>query len=1482
MKSNTKTLLLSTAVLFCGMLGTSLSSLSEPTSLANGPLAAAASSAKPNLMYLLDDSGSMQQDATPDHVQEEKLCRKTGDNPSGDTFEKCRLGDPPYMNSDFNYQYYDPRIRYKPALNYDGSPKTNYSDPTIVSTDPFGVRKWNQLYDRGQVNTVNLKTEYYDRVWCNAPGIVPPDAVNCRVNGTGGSSGYDYPDGIFKYSKSTTFFSNCGNAYPDDMPPSANYNCSGTGTNAFPKFIQGGPYYYNVIPTEFCVDNSASKGVSQGDMTDCQLLTAPATIAGKLYNIPAYIRWCSNTSLTTCQRNKSPTFLYSTMTRAALGATGTITISGINTVTINTITVNGVNIIALATASSSNNTTLAANAVIRINANTLVSGYAASSSGNVLTIVDASPGSNANGFALGMTFSAVGHTITGTAMAGGTTTGARFQRIDIIPANTSYPYGIDPLTGSTRLKSAARADCAAANFCTYNEEITNFANWYAYYRTRMTMMKSAISLTFASLDDTYRVGYISLNPGSPVLASRFLAVNDFVLGAGGQKDLFYQKLFATGFNGSTPSREAVSRVGRYFAGKTTGINAGMPTSPIQLSCQQNFMIFSTDGYWNGSGGQDLNGNPIGNVDNVLGTAAGQVPRPLYDGNVSGASGTLADVTAYYYETDLKPDPGGAATAAACLTGISGADVCANNVPTTTKDTAAHQHMTSFAIGLGLGGFVQYQSDYETNTVGDFQKLKQGTLNWPLPVADSPSALDDLWHAAVNGRGTFFSARNPQDVIDGLSTALSGLQARIAAGAAAATSNLQPVAGDNFAFTAEYTTVEWTGDLKARTLDLTTGALSAMPLWSAQSVLQARNLGSSPRTIVTATTNVGSYPTGLKAFQYSTLTPTEQGYFNPNQLPQYTSWSAAQIATSTATNLIDYLKGDATYNDTSVNPPLATDLYRTRNAILGDIIDAQPAYVRASPLNYADAGHVDFIKCTDGTAGATVCPSGLSGARQGTVFAAANDGMLHAFDTDSTSPSIPGNERWAFIPSTVLPKMYKLASSNYDRAHAYFVDSSPVIADICIAANCKLPGVTASQWRTILVGGLNSGGRGFYALDITNPSTAGVKLLWEFNARIPAVSCGSVVGTSSDCDLGLSFGNPVVTKRQSDGKWVVIVTSGYNNINPGNGNGYLYVLDAATGLVLNKVDLPGSASGTAGTASPLLCLPATVLPTYAYCDANPIGLGKINVRLVTNTDDNTTAEVYAGDLKGRVWKFDLTSTSNSYPTAFMIAQLNDPLGVGQPITTRPEVGVITNNIPVIFVGTGKYLGPADPGDSQQQTIYAMRSDQTSSFGNARSSGLTQQTLGPEFAVAGGAISRTTTTANTVDWSTNKGWFVDFPKTGSPLALTGERVNVDMSLQVGTLIVSSNVPSTTSCNAGGFGFLNFFDYSRGTFVASSANSAASFKIPSSLIVGTNTVKLPGNKLVTLTTTADNKQLTFDTPVTGVLAGGRRVSWREIMDQ
>ncbi|MGZ8814920.1 MAG: hypothetical protein ACXWZI_13280, partial [Mycobacterium sp.] len=200
----------------------------------------------------------------------------------------------------------------------------------------------------------------------------------------------------------------------------------------------------------------------------------------------------------------------------------------------------------------------------------------------------------------------------------------RFQRTDIVPATATY--GSRP----------NRTDCAAAPNCTYTEEMTNFANWYAYYSTRMQLMKTGVGYAFTQLDGRYRVGLITINPGSPVPSSKYLRVDTF---AASHRTNWYTKLYSQSPSGYTPLREALSRVGRHYAGKLDLINRGMNDDPVQYSCQPNVALLSTDGYWNRNDGMKLDGSEIGNTDNVN-AAYSTRSFGAYDGGLSGAHDTL--------------------------------------------------------------------------------------------------------------------------------------------------------------------------------------------------------------------------------------------------------------------------------------------------------------------------------------------------------------------------------------------------------------------------------------------------------------------------------------------------------------------------------------------------------------------------------------------------------------------------------------------------------------------------------------------------------------------------------------------------------------------------------------------------------------------------------------------------------------------------
>jgi len=420
-----------------------------------------------------------------------------------------------------------------------------------------------------------------------------------------------------------------------------------------------------------------------------------------------------------------------------------------------------------------------------------------------------------------------------------------------------------------------------------------------------------------------------------------------------------------------------------------------------------------------------------------------------------------------------------------------------------------------------------------------------------------------------------------------------------------------------------------------------------------------------------------------------------------------------------------------------------------------------------------------------------------------------------------------------------------------------VDGSPTVGDICTSTPCA----GMNDWRTILVAGLNSGGRGYYALDITNPSTSGTKALWEFGYTASCVTVGALgVPTGGpfygDCHVGLSYGNPIITKRTSDGKWVVIVTSGYNNGSTngnGNGQGYLYILDAATGEILHRL---GTATGTA---------------------ASPSGLAKINGWTLSGSTNNSTVTVYGGDLNGNLWRFDL-DYNGGVNTNFMgvtkVAQAVDDNAVAQPITVRPELGEYAGKRIILF-GTGKFLESSDKtGPFTQQTIYALR-DEPATVVSPVISDVRNATLVKhrEFEPGSIAGTRTVTAGAAPSWATEFGWLIDLPD-------TGERVNVDPQLQLGTLVVASNVPTTDTCTAGGISYLNYLDYATGSYIPGATGNMASVNVGSSLTVGINVVMLPGGKVVTIATTAANQQLTQDTPVVQGKYQSRRVSWRELI--
>ncbi len=788
------------------------------------------------------------------------------------------------------------------------------------------------------------------------------------------------------------------------------------------------------------------------------------------------------------------------------------------------------------------------------------------------------------------------------------------------------------------------------------------------------------------------------------------------------------------------------------------------------------------------------------------TVAGTKSATSTDSVTGGAPDTLADIAMYYYATDLRTPALGNCTGALG----AGSSVC-KTLDAGGSDTNVTQNMQTFTLGLGVNGTLKYSTDYLENPKNsDFFALTQGTKKWPNPTVSSgggdPTNIDDLWHAAVNGRGQFFSAGDPTAVVASLQSALKKITEIKGSAAAAATSTLQPVDGDNDIFVAQFTSGKWIGDVQKFSINPSTGEVSDTAVWSAADVLNARIAASTTRTVYYF--KKGSGNTGsLRAFSHANLStdglggnfdnfcakPGAGGAAAPGQC---STLSVADKATANAgTSLVSYLLGSA------------SPVYRARTSALGDIINSSPIYAGAPKYKYTENGYAAFAS--------------TKASRAGLLYVGANDGMLHAFDR------VSGEEKWAYVPSAVLPNLYKLADTDYEFNHQFYVDGSPRVGDVW----------DGSKWRTILVGGMNKGGKMVYALDVTDPESP--VALWEFTHP----------------NLGLTFGNPVITKR-SDGTWVVVFASGYNNVGTGDGNGHLYVVDAISGeSVAGPVATYTGGSTPAGTTT------------------TPSGLAKINA-FVTSEIDNTARIFYGGDLLGNVWRFDIDSNVAPYGKAFLLAQLIAG-GVPQPVTTKPEIAELNyqgSKIAVVYVGTGKYLGTSDLSNADLQSIHALKDDfsQTGLGDVISRTDVVKQTITTATNAAGESIRKSS--GDAVDWSLKKGWRIDLPS-------TGERINVNMILALNVLSVASNVPTSDVCDAGGRSWLYKFDIGTGGAVSNAADSAVGISLGNVLVAGQTVVQLPDGRTVTITTLSNTAVRTDRQPappVTGLL---RRTSWREL---
>lgn len=695
---------------------------------------------------------------------------------------------------------------------------------------------------------------------------------------------------------------------------------------------------------------------------------------------------------------------------------------------------------------------------------------------------------------------------------------ACYTKVEIKSSVTSYP------------KSPDRTDCTGAT-CNYAQEIQNFANWFQYWRSRILIARGGVGKAFAKQGTNIRVGWGAINSAGTVISK---VRNDFNTT---NRQAFFDFLYAQNYpNGGTPLRQAVDQVGQYF--KTTDaagpwqntINSVGDTSSGQSTCRQNYNILMTDGYWNGNGAATGRTGDYDGANGTLKTHADGIQTYTYTPVTpysATQSGTLADIAMYYWREDLRTD-------------------MVNNVPVTTADPAFWQHLVHFTVGLGVNGTLDPKTDLPA--------LTSGTKVWPTISADDPTGVDDLWHAALDSHGDYFSASNPKEFADSLDGALKTIDNRVGSAAAVGTSSNTVGVGLKL-FTSSYRSDKWSGNLEQKSVDLR-GIITATDWDAASKILDNSNAS---RNIVTS----NSTGTGSVNFALSSLTSADQATFN--------SAAAGYAATPavTATNLVDYIRGDRKREG----------VLRIRTSLLGDLVNSDPKYVKEGAdgfYSFLPSGSAEKSGGTPTVSNNYDKFSIWKKTRAATVYVGSNDGMLHAFD------SATGNEIFAYVPKAVIPNLPNLANPSY--THKFYVDGTPIIGDAFIGGG----------WKTILLGSTGAGGKSIFALDITNPSATpgSIKVLWERNDITHVNSEASPVP-----DLGYTIGNPQIG-RMKDGRWVAVYGNGYGST---NNKAALYVVDLSNGDLIKRVDTGvGSIAAKNGLSSPKLLIDtdSTILAAYA--------------------------------------------------------------------------------------------------------------------------------------------------------------------------------------------------------------------------------------------------------------------------------------------
>lgn len=977
-----------------------------------------------------------------------------------------------------------------------------------------------------------------------------------------------------------------------------------------------------------------------------------------------------------------------------------------------------------------------------------------------------------------------------------------------------YAYDATKLAGCT----TGNDDCYTLRFVQAAEQ-QNFANWYSFYRNRGLATISAAALAFYDLSPAVRLTWQSLGNCTTFDGSQANCRNNALKEySPAHKGQLYAWLQNINFNQGTPLPTALKRAGEFFQTATpwqkTPNGTGNSTQNT-YACRGSYHVMMTDGVWtsNVTAPSDFRDDASSFV--LPGGQRTYTGRAPY---LDSQNNTLADLAMHYWATDLRPDLDNELTA---YTPFKSGDATTDYWDP-RNDPATWQHMVNFMMGLGLTEALNLPTlpwEGSTHKGAGYNALAAGTANWPaasVTASENPvTAINnvyDLWHAAINSRGEFFSVDSPESMVQAFADILSRIADRKSTAAKPAITSGQVSEDENdlgtiktVSYQTSYASDDnWSGDVKRfeKKWNPQTNTFETSEIWSAKSQVP----GWQSRTIKIA----GGGNTRLTDFTWANAGSATTSGTLANLLSKDPENGNATDARGQAR--LDFLRGNRSGEGTT---------FRQRSTVLGDFYSSSPAVV-SGPRNL-----VGFSNRLEGNTAYSTFVSAIAD-RTPRVYVGGNAGMLHGFNAKT------GVEEFAFVPSAVFPKLNKLSGTNY--SHEYYVEGTPTVADV----------YNGTEWRTILVGTLKAGGKSIFALDVTTPGQE--KLLWQFDEN-------SIIAANA-VKMGFSFSQPTIA-RLHNGKWAVVFGNGYESAGNTNGKAALFILDAMEGTLLKSLEVQGVNGVANGLSTPKLGdFNADGVADYAYAgdlqgnvwrfDLLRSGRDKDNPFITT--DDGATA---TGDFKV------------SYGGSPLFRAVADNGTSRQTITSAPSlVRHPTGTGYLVIVGTGKFYetGDKDGDKSMAQTVYGIWDKETlgqnSSNPNINRSSLQQQTFVTQTSVTNGTDTRQgrVISDNAVRWQATggqpaqNGWYLNLKQSD------GEMVVENMSQLGRTVFFQSLVPNDDPCGDGA----SNWTYAINPFTGGRTTQKAFDYVPTSNIGSSNVsgIRQDGEGGTTISQNSDGK--------------------------